>query len=129
MKRSYVSTILMTPLIACLLVILGCNGETTTDEPTGRPITGLAALADLPLRVVAMKGSSGCVEEKPDDIGCTTMCKPCVTFVCREGEWESLDIGFPDEICDPPDIPSGPGPFGCPRTPEGFCPAECSFCF
>ncbi|MGH9429403.1 MAG: hypothetical protein ACRD2L_24220, partial [Terriglobia bacterium] len=45
------------------------------------------ALSDFVLDIHNIDGSSGCKKEKPKDIGCTTVCKPCVTWVCRNGEW------------------------------------------
>lgn len=66
--------------------------------------------------------------ERPRDIGCSRICKPCVTFVCIDGEWEPLRMDFPDGLCDPRP-PLDPPITACPRSSTGFCPAECSVCF
>lgn len=73
--------------------------------------------------------TQGCIGPKPRDIGCTTLCKPCITFVCSDGEWKSDRIDFPDDICEPRGGGGGPSSTACPRTDTGFCPAECSVCF
>ena len=75
--------------------------------------------------------TQGCQPPRPDDIGCSVLCKPCITFVCVEASWTAERIDFPDEICNPPGGGGGPGPdmTACPRSDTGFCPAECSMCF
>ena len=125
MRRLSVSMALTTVLVAGLFVAFGCDGQL---PQLPQPPLQAHLISDIPLKVVTANGS-GCESEKPEDIGCTTLCKPCVTFICVEGEWERLDIDYPDGLCDPPNLPDPPPLSGCPRTAEGFCPAECSFCF
>jgi hypothetical protein len=87
------------------------------------------ALADLPVKVDPGPLDPACPGPRPDNIGCTTLCKPCKIFLCIDGEWRAEDLPWPDGVCDGPEIDLGDDPFACPRSPEGFCPAECSFCF
>ncbi len=68
-----------------------------------------------------------CPGPKPKNIGCTTVCKPCKTYVCVNGAWVPTDLDWPDRLCE-----SRPGTGGggnvCVGTDTGFCPAECSSC-
>ena len=121
MRRSSVSITLMTPLVACLFVALGCDGEPEQTRPT---FVGPQTL----ISVEHFNGGSACEEERPEDVGCTTICKPCLTWLCLDGEWVSEDISPPDFICDPPDLPDAPPISACPSI-AGQCPAECSFCY
>lgn len=103
---------------------------TTPPEPSsGNRFTDLVARGGMkvfdPERIGQTEGCSG---PKPDDIGCTTICKPCITFICSDGEWQAERIDFPDELCKPIGG-GGPSATACPRGPTGFCPAECSMCF
>lgn len=114
----------------------GCGGKAEgkcKDGPKpqgGSPFARLElALGDLPLKFDAGSSEQRCTEPKPDDIGCTTLCKPCKIWICIDGEWDSDDFDWSGEICDGFDIDLGDDPAACPRTAEGFCPAECSFCF
>lgn len=124
--RQSIAKIAMLLLAVCLLVGLGCGEEET----------GGLLVADLRVNIGPMKAKldevnppSGCTSPRPDDIGCFTVCKPCVIFYCLEGEWVRLDVhDLADEFCQPLD-PGGESPFGCPRDENGFCPAECGFCY
>ena len=108
------------PVLALLLLFTyACEREPLAVE-------GLA-IPDIAIDTT-VNGHSSCPANKPDDIGCTTMCKPCITWQCVNREWVRVDIDWSDGICDPLSPPDPP-PFSCPRTPEGFCPAECSICF
>jgi len=103
------------------------------DPPTpsgGNPFADLATAGDLKVFDPSIAGrTAGCEGPKPSDIGCTTLCKPCITYICLDGEWQAQRIDFPDEICRPIRTGSGPSATACPRGPNGFCPAECSVCF
>ena len=118
-------------VFAFMIFLFGCDptpgggedGGSTFDRPT-------LNLADLPIKVDwQIPSPTACLEPRPDDIGCTTLCKPCKTWFCTDGEWVPHDISTPDFICDPPTSGFGDDPFACPKSPEGFCPAECSFCY
>jgi hypothetical protein len=95
------------------------------------PFTGPTRILDATDVRVLDPGRGGstdqCTSPRPPDIGCSRICKPCVTSVCVDGEWERVDIDFPDGFCDrgPMDPPFNT----CPRTGTGFCPAECHLCF
>ena len=113
-------------LVALCLVASGCDDR----APTG----GSVLVSDLkvnlgPLKVKLDRDNdpADCTQPRPADIGCTTLCKPCVTWICVDGQWERFRIETPD-LCEPRE-PTDPGPFGCPRDETGFCPAECSFCY
>ena len=84
MRSLSVSLALTTVLVAGLFVAFGC------DRQPPQPPLQAHLIPDIPLKVVTVNGS-GCESEKPDDLGCTTLCKPCVTFICVEGEWERFD--------------------------------------
>ena len=84
-------------------------------------------VADFRVTMPGLSDPSGCAGERPADVGCTRLCKPCVTWKCEDGEWVRLELTtHNDPMCDPRHVP---GPTACPRTPTGFCPAECSICF
>ena len=110
-------------------VTAACNPGESAPSSSGGPATSGLAIADfkLDLRTVANpKTEAACsAVVKPPDIGCTTLCKPCKTSVCQNGEWVRIDIATP-ELCK--GRPGGTPPSACPRTPEGFCPAECHVC-
>ena len=118
-------------LLVAFLFVAGCDwtgGSNDSVAASGWKLK-LPEAPDWKLKDPDIPDTKPCDTPKPNDIGCTTICKPCKTFVCNNGEWESVDIDSPDFICDPPSGPSAPDPFGCPRGGNGFCPAECSFCF
>ena len=106
-------------LVTALLITSGCDGVTGTREAV--------AIPDIAISTEFANGFSGCTTPKPDDIGCTTMCKPCITSFCVNKTWVRQDIDWPPEICEP--RPDPLPPTGCPRTDTGFCPAECHICF
>ena len=117
------STILMR-LAALFVVVLfgvGCNGEVAPRSAI--PIT------DLKLKLPDSPDTTACKLPKPADIGCTTICKPCKTFVCQNGEWEPHDVEPPEFVCDSSRGSNGQDISACPRSSTGFCPAECSLCF
>jgi hypothetical protein len=67
--------------------------------------------------------------EKPDEPICY-ICKPCLFYICVDGEWKLERMGWEgDPLCEPRPGPS-PAPWDtCPRDPAtGVCPAECDFC-
>lgn len=120
--------------------LLACpNGDGTEPVTEGEmegdtvrpPIRGELAITDLQVKLDAGEPSTepqACTQPKPDNLGCTTVCKPCITWICVDGEWQREPIEWDDGLCSPPD-PEEPGPFACPRDETGFCPAECSVCF
>jgi hypothetical protein len=122
-------------LLVAALVPLACGssaasmrGDAEADAGTAQP--GTLRLADFQLKIPqpAESAAMRCSEPKPADNGCTQLCKPCLTFVCRDGEWVPHRIDLSDGICKP--LPkTDPGPFACPRRDDGFCPASCSICF
>lgn len=156
MIRKSLSTL---TLIAAVALVPACTGPADSGgsadsvaEPAQQPqepaqeaeepARAQWALSDLQVRIPSPPAQmrQACTEPKPPDLGCTTLCKPCITFHCVDGEWveSSIDWGM---ICDPP-APTGGPPVVCPRQPlqthpedpgdavvhEGFCPAECDVC-
>lgn len=113
-----VARALTAPLVACLFVVVsGCPGPPSSD---------LVAITDFELKLPDRDGPSGCDQSvKPEDVGCTTVCKPCQTSICLDGEWVPDNVEMPKEICDPPDLPEN-RPFGCPRTGHGLLPSRMS---
>ena len=122
MKNSNIITVVMTIFIMASL-FTGCDNGGRTDLKRPK-----IAVSDLKMELPKSPISPACELPKPEDLGCTTICKPCVTWVCKEGKWERLDIQNPD-ICGSNGGPGSPPPSACPRTDTGFCPAECKFCF
>ncbi len=104
----------------CSLTLLACPGP---EPPT------VFQIADFAVRVDLYDGQSQCEGEKPANIGCTTLCKPCIVFICENGEWVREDLDMQDEEFCKPHLPGDKPPSACPRTSTGFCPAECSVCF
>lgn len=119
MSMNSVAQALTTLLVVCLFAVaLGCPGRPSVDP---------VAISDFKLKLPDRDGPSGCDEsERPKDVGCTTLCKPCLTSFCVDGKWVREKIEFGEE-CDPLDLDFPPS--GCPRTQSGFCPAECHICF
>lgn len=128
---------------ACFRVCDG-NGENCTecfcdpegcgscDAVAGPQVSTFATVAlntgPLKVKLDEINPPLECSDPRPEDQGCTTLCKPCRIFVCIDAEWVAESIDFPEGLCDPID-PAGPRPNGCPRDETNFCPAECSFCF
>lgn len=133
--RHYNRLALKLMLVVCLAVVAGCeNGD---QEQSDGDVSVTRAIGDFKLQLPEPPEpdpSRRCTEPKPDDIGCSLVCKPCVTFVCVDGEWVRQEIDFPEGICDPA---STPEPVACPlteiKTETGathrFCAAECDICF
>ena len=95
----------------------------------GNANPGALRMADLRINLSGFSSSSECEGDKPPDIGCTTLCKPCVTWVCEDGDWVRLDLTMSgDPMCTGSNAPGGSDPAACPRRGT-FCPAECSYCF
>lgn len=114
---------------------------TQTEPPPGR--TPPAGVLDHPFAEIVATGEiaimdpvrgegadpEACTRPRPANLGCRFMCKPCITFVCENGEWQRESLDFPDEICEPRTPAGGTSATACPRGDTGFCPAECSICF
>ncbi len=127
MRQRFVSKTLMALLAVSLFVALGCDRE-RTEEAVGFSDVPINT-GPLKLKLDELNDPSECdPEERPEDIGCTTLCKPCVTSLCLDGKWVAEHVEIPKDLCEPPE-PDDPGPFGCPSGDFGFCPAECSFCY
>lgn len=137
-------------LVTGALLLLGCAGPTTSPpaeegatEEAAADIRTQLALTDFEVRfpeppqAQQAKLAQNCTEPKPPDLGCTTLCKPCVTFRCVDGEWvrDEIDWGI---LCEPRS-PQDPGPTACRRSklPDqgtglevpGYCPPQCDICF
>jgi hypothetical protein len=82
-------------------------------------------LAPLQVRLDSVFPSRFCRAPRPQNRGCGAVCKPCVVFVCRNGQWQPEPMNWPEEICEPR---PGIQPVACPRESGGFCPAECRVC-
>lgn len=114
-----------------LVGLAGCGNPEPEPEPEPGPVPGVTteiSIPDFQIAVFPEHESEGCDEsEKPDDVGCTTICKPCKTFVCVDGEWQPTDIKPPEDLCEPRggSLP----PRGCPLGENRFCPAECHICY
>ena len=109
----------MFALCIVALFVSGCPGSRTNGLPTFE-------LSDLSIKVPDPPATMKCdPAERPDDIGCTTICKPCKTSFCVDGQWVPEDIDT-SELCQRPG--TGIPPSCCPRGPGFFCPAECSCC-
>jgi hypothetical protein len=119
MDKTYVVSAI---IFIMIVVFTGCQSGPTPPQTT--------AISDLKIKLPATTetASSACPSPKPQNIGCTTLCKPCVTWICVGGKWERQDIDT-SELCKPSGTSGGIPPTACPRTATGFCPAECSFCF
>ncbi len=118
MRRGSLPTTLGALLLIGLFAAWGCDG--------GGPI-GSVVINDVPLKLAPPDITAGCdLADKPDDIGCGLICKPCVKFICVHGEWVKDEVGWPPELCEPG--PDTDPPVGCLASPEGFCPAECHMC-
>lgn len=134
--------------LALMLLISACDPATEGDGSTTE--SQAINLADLAVKVEwPIPRTEECREPRPDNIGCTTLCKPCKTWICLDGEWVGQDISPPDFVCNGSTVGLGEDPFACPRVPVsalagggstdlgpdfgdfdgGFCPAECSFCY
>jgi hypothetical protein len=122
-------------LAICLAIVQGCDEGDQEQPPVDVSVT--RAIGDFKMKLPdppKPDPPTPCTTPKPDDIGCNFVCKPCVTFICVDGEWVRDEIDFPEGMCD-----SSPGlePVGCPlteiKTETGvshrFCAAECAFCF
>ncbi len=111
-----------------LLLLTGCAATTpvSSDEWT---------FADFDLKLpenqnASARESERCPEPKPKGFGCKYLCKPCIRYICINGQWEELQYDWKeDPFCQPRPRPNSPRPSACPRSEVGFCPAECSFCF
>lgn len=112
---------------ACCKPLVVFPGATPPASPS--VTTDIADLAGIHVLDMSVgEEPADCAEPRPADIGCGAICKPCVSSVCIDGEWERVEIIPPEELC----APRGPmdPPFNaCPRTPDSFCPAECHICF
>ena len=118
-------------LILCLLilaVVIGVEGQR-------RPTPGAQArISDLRINLNPLKVNFDkvikCTAPRPKDIGCTTLCKPCITWRCQEGKWVEFDLNTMDDaVCEAPADLGGKSISACPRGSEGFCAAECSICY
>ena len=69
-----------------------------------------------------------CTLPKPKDIGCTTIGKPCITYMCVAGEWEPINVDT-SPPSRPRPRPNFPPIHDCSYSDTGFCPAECSVCY
>ncbi len=128
MSRKYLRMIGTTLAATCALAITGCPRE--SPPPKGLVSDVQIKLDTFTADLDVRHDPSQCSAPRPENIGCTTLCKPCIVWVCQDGQWERLDLStMDDEICEPIDRPDAPDPFACPRDENGFCPAECSFCY
>jgi hypothetical protein len=73
--------------------------------------------------------AEACSQPRPRRIGCTTLCKPCVVWVCKAGEWQRLTLpaspGCPGGSATGPACPLIPSPL---IPGHGTCPSGCSVC-
>ena len=136
-------------VLGFLAIALTACDPTPSDGQGGGMNVSAVALQDVPIKVDwRIPNDPMCLEPQPDDIGCTTLCKPCLTFQCEDGEWVGINIDPPDFVCNPDFPGSGDDLTACPRQSglvlfsaagddfsggqdeiPGFCPAECSFCY
>ena len=69
---------------------------------------------------------TSCPGPKPANIGCSSICKPCIVHVCMNGEWTQYKLEWPKDMCSRPS--STTKAKICPRSPTGYCPPECQIC-
>ena len=118
-------------LILCLLILAVIIGVAGQRRPTPKAQT---RISDLKINLNPLKSSFDraikCNAPRPKDIGCTTLCKPCITWRCQEGKWVEFELNTTDDaICEAsPDL-GDQTLSACPRGPEGFCAAECHICY
>lgn len=121
------------------LPVLGCTGGGEAGDDSGPP-SGSVAISDFELRTDLGEAYEPpqpgqidpefCPHPKPDDIGCTTIGKPCVRFRCQDGEWVREEITYPAFIGAGQGSVNTAETILCPRNPETLaCPSECDLCF
>lgn len=121
-------------VFSCVLVV-ACGDSPGGGSGGATPSGGFSvealeqAITDMPMKLdMGRPEPVGCPPPKPQNVGCTTICKPCKFWVCVEGEWKAENLTWPSGTCDGPNVDFGDDPSACPRRLDGFCPAECSIC-
>lgn len=114
-----------------VLLLTGC-----TRSLNPLPHETAPALPEFEINVAPLVASldtanppTGCAQPRPDNIGCSLLCKPCIVWICQNNRWVQRSVETPKEICERRRPGGGPRLTACPRTSEGFCAAECSVCF
>lgn len=68
-----------------------------------------------------------CTGPRPQQQGCSQICKPCFFFVCKNGEWTRTAVRWPEGLCNR--RPAGGSLTNvCVKPPSENCPAECHVC-
>src|SRR5436305_672309 len=125
MLRIFVVATLVVLLVACITIATGYSSKQTQ-----RPVV----ISDFAINIRPFKAAldktynaSGCTSPRPKDVGCTVVCKPCGTWICKDGKWVAYVIP-PPRFCDSKTAGNASGTM-CPRGVDGFCPAECNICY